>query len=147
MSAEIERGRPVRERQVECEGVDRDFIAGLVREFYRRVRADPRLGPIFAREIEGDWEPHLEKMTEFWSSVILKTANYDGRPVPAHMKLTDVTEEDFRTWLGIFARTTSDLCTPDVAAVFNEKARTIARSLQYAMFYRLPSVQHGGRIA
>lgn len=147
MSAEIDRIRPAQDKQPECEGVDREFISGLVREFYRRVRANPRLGPIFAREITGDWEPHLEKMTEFWSSVILKTANYQGRPVPAHLKLADVTEEDFRTWLGIFAQTTGDLCTEDVAAVFNEKAETIARSLQYAMFYRLPSAHQDSRIA
>jgi hemoglobin len=147
MNSQIDPVRPARDSQIECKGVDRAFIAALVREFYRRVRANPRLGPIFAREITGDWEPHLKKMTEFWSSVILKTANYHGRPVPAHLKLEDVTEGDFGIWLDIFRQTTRDLCTRDVAAVFNEKAETIARSLQYAMFYRLPSALHDSRIA
>ena len=64
-------------------GVDRAFIGGLVRDFYGRVRKNQRLGPIFAREITGDWDPHLEKMTDFWCSVILKTGAYQGRPVPA----------------------------------------------------------------
>lgn len=120
-------------------GVDRAFIGGLVRDFYARVRKDSRLGPIFAREIAGDWEPHLEKMTDFWCSVILKTGAYQGRPVPAHMKLEDVREEDFAIWLGIFRKTAGDRCAPDVAAVFIDRAERIARSLQLAMFFRLPA--------
>ena len=119
-------------------GVDRAFIGGLVRDFYARVRKDPRLGPIFARKIAGDWEPHLEKMTAFWCSVILKTGDYQGRPVPAHTKLEDVREEDFAIWLGIFRETARDRCAPDVAEMFIERAERIARSLQLAMFFRLP---------
>lgn len=53
--------------------VDRGFIGALVRDFYDRVRSDTRLGPIFAAEIHGDWEPHLEKMTDFWCSVDRKS--------------------------------------------------------------------------
>ena len=120
-------------------GVDRAFIGGLVRDFYARVRKNPRLGPIFAREIAGDWEPHLQKMTAFWCSVMLKTGDYQGRPVPAHTKLEDVREEDFAIWLGIFRETARDRCTPDVAEVFIERAERIARSLQLAMFFRLPA--------
>nr|WP_246717530.1 group III truncated hemoglobin [Oricola nitratireducens] len=139
VNVRIEQARPVQEKPLGDESVDRNFIGQLVREFYRRVRLDARLGPIFAREIEGDWEPHLEKMTEFWCSVILKTGNYHGRPVPAHTKLADVTEDDFQIWLGIFRETTRDLCAPEVSRVFNERAELIARSLQYAMFFRLPA--------
>ena len=121
--------------------VDRAFIGGLVRDFYARVRADARLGPIFAAEIHGDWEPHLEKMTDFWSSVILKTGAYSGRPVPAHLRLKQVKEEDFDIWLGHFRRTAADRCPPDVAAVFVDRAERIARSLKLAMFFRLE--RHG----
>ena len=46
----------------------------LVRDFYARIRADETLGPIFARVIGEDWEPHLQKMFAFWSS--------DGGPYP-----------------------------------------------------------------
>jgi hemoglobin len=120
-------------------GVDRAFIGGLVRDFYTRVRRDARLGPIFAREIAGDWEPHLEKMIDFWCSVILKTGAYQGRPVPAHMKLTDVREEDFAIWLGIFRETARDRCPTEIADVFIDRAERIARSLQLAMFFRLPA--------
>ena len=34
-------------------------IRRLVDEFYLKVRADPDLGPIFARAIPGDWEAQV----------------------------------------------------------------------------------------
>lgn len=134
---------PVQEWPLDRQGVDRAFIGRLVREFYRRVRRDDRLGPIFAREITGDWEPHLEKMTDFWCSVILKTRSYQGRPVPAHVKLEGVTESDFDIWLAIFGDTARDLGDPDTAKVFIERAERIAQSLKLAMFFRLPAATSG----
>lgn len=130
---------PLEERPLVHPMVDRTFISGLVREFYRRVRADDRLGPIFASQIRDDWEPHLEKMTDFWCSVILKNGAYSGRPVPAHLKLKQVREEDFDIWLGYFRATAADRCPPEVAAIFVDRAERIARSLKLAMFFRLPS--------
>ena len=137
-SSLADRPRPAQELALDCPGIDRAFIGRLVREFYRRVRADERLGPIFAGVISEEWEPHLEKMTDFWSAVILKNGAYSGRPVPAHLKLKQVREEDFDIWLRIFRRTASDLCDPEVAAVFVERAERIAQSLKLAMFFRLP---------
>ncbi|MCR4264598.1 group III truncated hemoglobin [Nitratireductor sp. ZSWI3] len=130
---------PPIERALVHPQVDRVFIGRLVREFYGRVRHDARLGPIFAEAIQGDWEPHLEKMTDFWCAVILKDGSYQGRPVPAHLKLKTVVPEDFAVWLGIFQETVDDLCEPEVATVFVERAQRIARSLQLAMFFRLPA--------
>jgi hemoglobin len=134
----IDRIRPVAEEPLESPEVDRAFIGRLVRAFYGRVRKDPRLGPIFEHHIADDWEPHLEKMTDFWCSVILKTGTYQGRPVPAHLKLKEVVEGDFAIWLGLFRETASELCAPEVAAVFIDRAERIARSLSLAMFFRLP---------
>lgn len=134
-----ERPRPAEEMPLEHPDVDRAFIGRLVREFYRRVRADRRLGPIFAGVIGNEWEPHLEKMTDFWCAVILKNGAYSGRPVPAHLKLKQVREEDFDVWLGIFRQTAADLCEPEIAAVFVTRAEKIARSLKLAMFFRLPA--------
>ena len=110
-----------------------------MRTFYARVRRNDRLGPIFSHHIAGDWEPHLEKMTDFWCAVILKDGSYQGRPVPAHLKLKTVVEDDFAIWLGLFGETARELCEPNVAAVFVERAERIAKSLQLAMFFRLPA--------
>ena len=137
-SSAIDQARPAAERPLADPGVDRASIGALVREFYSRLRKNERLGPIFAREITGDWEPHLEKMTDFWCSVILKTGDYQGRPVPAHLKLKDVTEADFDIWLGLFGETAAAHFAPRTAAVFVDRAERIAKSLKLAMFFRLP---------
>jgi hemoglobin len=36
-----------------------ESIRRLVDSFYAKVKIDPALGPIFARAIPGDWQPHL----------------------------------------------------------------------------------------
>ena len=141
----LDRIRPVAEQALARPGVDRTSIGVLVRKFYSRVRKDERLGPVFAREIVGDWELHLEKMTDFWCSVILKSGEYHGRPVPAHLKLKNVTEADFEIWLALFRETASELFTPDIAAVFVERAERIASSLKLAMFFHLgPAIKAPG---
>lgn len=129
---------PQPEQPVHAPGLDRAFVGKLVREFYRRVRSDSRLGPIFAEVIGEDWEPHLEKMTDFWCAVMFKNGAYSGRPVPAHLKLKKVREEDFDIWLSIFRQTATDLCEPGIAVAFVERAERIAQSLKLAMFFRLP---------
>ena len=136
-SAPVDRARPVAEQALNHNGVDRASIGKLVREFYAKVRQDERLGPIFAREITGDWEPHLEKMTDFWCSVVLKSGDYHGRPVPAHLKLKDVTEADFDIWQALFGQTAAELFAPETAAVFVDRAERIAASLKLVMFFRL----------
>jgi len=133
-----DRTRPILEGPLEHPDVDRAFIGRLVREFYRRVRANGRLGPIFQAVIGEEWEPHLEKMTDFWCSVILKTGSYEGRPVPAHLKLKTVVESDFAIWLRLFAETARELCDAEVADIFIDRAERIAQSLKLAMFFRLP---------
>ncbi|WP_292223803.1 group III truncated hemoglobin [Mesorhizobium sp.] len=136
LKSALDRARPIAEQPLNHTGVDRKSVGKLVREFYAKVRSDERLGPIFAREITGDWEPHLEKMTDFWCSVILKSGDYHGRPVPAHLKLKDVTEADFEIWQGLFGQTAAELFAPEPAAVFVDRAERIATSLKLAMFFR-----------
>jgi hemoglobin len=138
----VEIVHPLPEHPLVRDGVNREFIGRLVRTFYARVMKDGRLGPIFAHHVTGDWEPHLERMTDFWCSVVLKDGSYQGRPVPAHLKLKTVVESDFEVWLGLFGKTVWELCEPDVAEIFVERAQRIAKSLKLAMFFRLPP--HGG---
>lgn len=131
--------RPLPEFALDHPHVDRAFIGRVVRTFYGKVRRNERLGPIFDGEIGDRWEHHLEKMTDFWCAVILKNGAYSGRPVPAHVKLKQVVPDDFNIWLGLFRETVAELCEPEVAEVFIERAERIAQSLTLAMFFRLPA--------
>ncbi len=112
-------------------GLDEALLGRLVRRFYAKVRADDLLGPIFAARID-DWEPHLERMTAFWSSVALMTGRYHGQPVPAHVGLP-VGWSHFERWLALFRETARETCPPEGAAHVIERAERIARSLDMAI--------------
>lgn len=112
-------------------GLDDAVLGDLVRAFYGKVRADPVLGPIFAERIS-DWEPHLARMVDFWSSVALMTGRYHGAPVPAHAGLP-VTRAHFDRWLGVFRETAHEVCSAEGAEHVIVRAERIARSLHLAV--------------
>jgi hemoglobin len=116
-------------------GIDDAYISELVETFYARIRADTTLGPIFNKEIGDNWGPHLARMKDFWASVAINAGRYNGKPVPAHQKLTGVTPAHFQIWLGLFRQTLEDTApSADAIPYFMERAERIAKSLQLAMF-------------
>lgn len=114
--------------------ITRQQVSDLVDQFYGRIRQNDRLGPIFEAQKEKDWDTHLEKMKLFWCSVLLRTGEYKGKPVPTHVKLTGVETGDFQIWLGMFSQTVDDVFDPDARPVVVEAAQRIATSLWLAMF-------------
>jgi hemoglobin len=129
-SAAARRAEAVAARRAET-GIDEAMIDRLVRAFYARVRADETLGPIFAARIE-DWEPHLQKMCAFWSSVALMSGAYHGQPMQKHLPLP-IDASHFDRWLELFAKTARDLCPPKAAECFIERAQKIAESLELGL--------------
>lgn len=108
--------------------VDEAMIRRLVHAFYDKVRTDPLLGPVFAARIT-DWVPHLEQMCAFWSSVVLRSRRYHGRPMPKHAALP-IDASHFDHWLRLFAETAAEVCPPAAAAHIVERAHLIAESLE-----------------
>jgi hemoglobin len=115
-----------------AEGVTEDLIRDLVETFYDRVIRDPELGPIFQAALSGRWAMHLRLMVDFWSSVALRTGRYQGKPQAAHMGMS-LTPELFARWLALFEATAREICEPDVAAFFVDRAGRIAESLQIGL--------------
>jgi len=124
---------PLESRQPVHASITSEQISMLVERFYESVRADERLGPIFAAHISGEWDEHLQKMKAFWRSVLLKTGEYKGRPVPAHAKITGVETIDFGRWLTLFERTARTLFEPAAVPLISATAERIATSLWLAM--------------
>ena len=119
--------------------INEAVIEHLVRAFYDQVRADDILGPIFAAKITGDWEPHLQTMMAFWSSVMLTSGGFKGRPMEKHQALPNIKPEHFSHWLKLFEQTARDICPKDVAEAFVFKAQQIAISLQRGLgIYPVP---------
>ncbi|WCL52694.1 group III truncated hemoglobin [Gimibacter soli] len=111
-------------------------LARLVDAFYARVRADDMIGWVFNNAIS-DWPHHLEQLSAFWSSVMLTSGRYKGRPMPAHMKhKAHIRPEMFDRWLALWAATTNELMTPVDAAELQEKATRIGESLKLSLFFR-----------
>lgn len=90
-------------------GITEPMIEQLVSEFYRRVRQHRLLGPIFDAAVE-DWDQQLSRMRDFWSSVVLMSGRYKGKPVLVHAMLPGITPAHFRQWLALFDVTASDVC-------------------------------------
>jgi hemoglobin len=114
-------------------GIDEPMIERLVRGFYERARLDPLLGPVFESKVH-DWEAHLRRMCEFWSSVALMSGRYHGQPMKAHLPLP-IDTPHFDRWLSIFAETAEALCPPAAAKHFLERAYRIADSLELGIAF------------
>jgi hemoglobin len=126
-SAEKRRAAIVALTQKET-GIDEPMIETLIRAFYARVQKDALLAPIFESRIS-DWEPHLDNMFAFWSSLTLQSGRYHGQPMAKHMPLL-VDGRHFDRWLALFEQTARDLCPPAAAERFIERARRVAESLE-----------------
>lgn len=109
-------------------GIDDEMIERLVRTFYGAIRNDDLVGPVFAQRIS-DWEPHILRLCEFWSSVALMSGRYHGQPMEKHIRLP-VDAQHFDRWLQLFERTAREVCPPAAASHFIERARRIAQSLE-----------------
>src|SRR5215469_587793 len=109
--------------------INESSIANLVDRFYSRVREDDVLGPVFSRVIGDEWEPHLETMRSFWSSLMLASGRYKGNPMMAHLLLPRIGSEHFDRWLGLWKQTTSELFSPEAASLFLGKAQSMAERL------------------
>ncbi|MDF1585139.1 group III truncated hemoglobin [Marinimicrococcus flavescens] len=110
-------------------GIDEKLIARVVHGFYAEVRRDAVLGPLFERIIGEGWDPHLARMVDFWSSVLLTTGRYQGKPMLVHARIEEIDRPLFERWLALFARTVGRLCAPAQAELFLDRAGRIAQSL------------------
>jgi hemoglobin len=111
----------------------------VLRVFYARVRQDDLLGPIFNAAVH-DWDDHLDRIGDFWSSVMLGTGRYKGNPVAKHLPhAARIDRIAFDRWLGLWGETTNDLLPPAAAEALQAKAARIAESLQLAIQFPTPA--------
>ena len=119
-------GLPVTERvgtpHDDAEGITRKLIRDVIVDFYQRARRDGLLGPVFEAHVH-DWEAHLERMNGFWSSALLRTGEYSGKPVEQHRAISDLNPEHFDRWVELFEATVRDLCPPKNREAFFVRAR------------------------
>ncbi len=111
------------------DSISEEALGRLVGRFYAKVRRDALLGPVFNAAVD-DWPEHLDRLQAFWSSVMLTSGRYKGRPLPAHLKhRSQMTPQRFSRWLALWEETTAELFPPPAAAALQLKANRIAESL------------------
>lgn len=103
-------------------------VTDLVHTFYAKVRKDEILGPIFESNVD-NWDRHLAKLVDFWSSTLRRTGRFVGAPMPKHAALPGLSAALFYRWLQLFrenaATQSNQLMTEQACAI----AERIAQSL------------------
>ena len=113
------------------EGLDETMIRAVVDAFYAEARRDPVIGPVFNSRIAPEaWPNHLSLIADFWSSMLLGSGRYNGRPMPKHMAIPELSDAHFMRWLALFRRTVTQLCPPDIAALFIERSERVGNSFR-----------------
>ncbi len=107
-----------------------DEVARMVHAFYASVRRDEVLGPIFDRHVD-DWDHHLAKLVDFWSSILRRTGRFTGAPMPKHVALPGLSTELFQRWLALFRETTAAQPNQAMGEQAYAMAQRIAQSLWY----------------
>lgn len=104
----------------------------LVNSFYEKAQKDDLIGPIFNEKIK-DWQPHLETMYKFWSSILLENITpeqkYSGHPFIKHAYLP-ISIEHFERWLTLFYQNADALFKGAVVDEAKKRASYMAN-----MFY------------
>ena len=107
-------------------------IVKLVYTFYARVNADALLRPVFNDVAQVDWATHLPTMYDFWSSVLLGTSRYKGRPFAKHFPLP-ITSEHFKQWLALFHASVDELFEGPKATDAKARAQSIGAMFEHRM--------------
>lgn len=118
-------------------------LSTLVALFYAKVREDRVLGPVFNEAVD-DWPIHLERLSAFWSSVMLTSGRYKGNPMAVHLKHREaIRPAMFSRWLQLWGETARETLSECGAACVVEKADRIAESLQLGLFFTLDGPREG----
>lgn len=104
-------------------------VRALVETFYSKVRRDDLLAPIFEPVIGNNWDHHLGRMTDFWSTLLLYTRKFNDDPLPKHLPLTLI-KAHFDRWLLLFHGTVDELFQGQIAENAKKRAYSIARIMK-----------------
>jgi hemoglobin len=121
--------REAKKAAAEAVGVDEAYIGLLVESFYARIRNDALLGPIFGSRIKL-WPEHLERMKQFWRSVLHNSGSFSGNPMLKHVAIPQIEAAEFSHWLALFDQTLAETAPSEAARhLIIDRARMIADSL------------------
>lgn len=119
----------VRKLEPLCDKIGFDWVEAVIHDFYRRLRADPDLGPVF-NAIEAR-EEHERKIIGYWW--LAMGGRMTEPPVVdmigAHARV-GVTEAQLQRWLALFGETLRDRLPEELAVQWEQMAHGVADKLR-----------------
>ncbi|MFI5809040.1 group III truncated hemoglobin [Streptomyces sp. NPDC051561] len=88
-----------------CDLESRADIDALLRRFYAIAFEDPLIGRYFTEIAGVDLETHLPRVTDFWESALLRSAEYRRNALTPHKQLHRISPlgaEHFGRWLQLW---------------------------------------------
>lgn len=125
--------------KMKSEDICEESIKNPVDSFCNTIRQDKELSYLFENKIgktKEEWQPHLHKMYDFWSSVMTSFGKYKGNPMKKHKDLPSFPAEKFERWLELFSQFAHEIYCKKIAKEFVEKSKNIAQSLKYGLYER-----------
>lgn len=119
----------------------REDISRLVHTFYAYIRKHHLLGDIFNSHIsEEEWPPHLEKLTDFWETILFGIPKFKGNPTMKHLIVDrnlnyGITQNHFNEWVALWHSTIDSMFEGKVATRAKEASEQMAIG-QYAMIWQ-----------
>lgn len=110
-------------------------IKVFVNDFYGKVKEDELLAPVFAiRMEEKGWDVHLQRMYDFWNTVLFFQPAYKGNPFSKHIGLP-ITEAHFSRWVFLFHQTIDHYFSGKKAEEVKSRASKMALLFSAKMNY------------
>ena len=117
---------------------NRKDVSLLINTFYKKIRKDEILGPIF-NGIITDWDAHLVLLTDFWETQLFLKRKYFGNPVTVHQEVDDKTNhsinpEHFGLWLNLWFATLDELFEGETTWIAKNRAQKMSTMLYMKMY-------------
>ncbi|WP_333661423.1 group III truncated hemoglobin [Chishuiella changwenlii] len=101
-------------------------VALLVNTFYDKVQNDDVIGYFFSDVAKVNWSEHLPHMIQFWETVLLGKATFEGWPMRTHLVLNKkekLLPHHFDRWIELWYGIVDSLFEGDVATEAKNRAR------------------------
>lgn len=108
---------------------DINDIKLMVDTFYDKVNKDEKLSAIFNDFAGVNWDTHLPRMYDFWSSVLFFKGGYKGSPFQKHVSLP-IDETHFKQWISLFEANLDEHFEGPMTEETKKVANSIAQTFQ-----------------
>ena len=117
---------------------NREDVSLLINTFYKKIRKDEILGPIF-NGIITEWDAHLVLLTDFWETQLFLKRKYLGNPVTVHQEVDDkmnhsINPEHFGLWLNLWFETLDELFEGETTWIAKNRAQKMSTMLYMKMY-------------